>query len=366
MAPDPFSVGEAAQGTSAVLELIKRPARSFGRRVGMTAEPSIQIGPLMSGALMNESRPAYRGKGYEVVRCVNRQRQDWRSYWLTTQDALHCRATVRVIDALGKQVTRDDAVFCGPAGMLPAAEVTLKLDDDRFHIPLLSTVDDWTEHHVLSGRRLQAGSYLLGARFFNGLHDSERLTPGRYEIWLTVESVNGQPVEWRSNPFVVSEVPASEPDVVFSMPSEQIGSADFYEGLNIQARASRRFTQIENVRLFLRIDDEEFQIHWSLHDGHQPGRPIAMLYPEQETLALIAFRYLSPYAHGCFFLRGAGHPDCYLVDVSYRQHGKPIKRLAVGSHNVTVTAVFGTRRCEARYQIHVPEPHTRPLSIERT
>lgn len=88
MAFDPGTVSDSARGVSALLGFVKTPSVWIGRKVGITSAPNLVFGPLGSGALPNEARPAYAGDGYLVIPCVNRQRTDLRSRFLTTQDVM--------------------------------------------------------------------------------------------------------------------------------------------------------------------------------------------------------------------------------------------------------------------------------------
>src|SRR5688572_23867653 len=221
--PEPATFVSVVKEAQAAWSLFRHPIGWVGRRLGITNAPNIVAGPMVSGALPDDLRPTYR-QGYFATTVVNMQRQDWRTSWLTTKDALSCRGRVYVVSdgGRGHSVREDNVLFCGPA-MAPRAQVDLSTEDDRFHIPLIATISHWTSHHLDSTRQLQPGTYLLGARYFTGLHDNERLPVGRYALHLTLFSANGGQVEWDSEPFDVERCEPLEDDVLFSVPSTQPG-----------------------------------------------------------------------------------------------------------------------------------------------
>ena len=189
--PEPATFVSVVKEAQAAWSLFRHPIRRLGRRLGITNTPNIVASPMVSGALPDDARPTYR-QGYFVTTVVNIQRQDWRTRWLTTKDAISCRGRVYVVSDAGRghSIREDDVLFCGPAAA-PRAQIDLSTDDDRFHIPLIATISDWAPHHLDSTRQLQPGTYLLGARYFTGLHDNERLPVGRYALHLTLISANG-------------------------------------------------------------------------------------------------------------------------------------------------------------------------------
>lgn len=364
MPTDPNTIGAVAESTNAVLNLLATPLRWIGTKLGITSAPQILLGPLESGALPNETRAAYQ-QGYYVIRCLNSQRLDWRSRLLTTQEARRCRGTIRVINSLGHGIKSDDILICGSSHP-PRTDISLPVDDNRYHIPILATISSWVPHHVSGGLGplLQPGSYLLGSRFFNGLCESERLPVGNYTIQVSLRCANGDDVIWTSSPVSVATCDPSEPDIVFSLPQEQPRSEDLYEKLNVCVRTSRRFTKINDVRLLASIDGRQFPMQWSVNNGKMDGEATATLYPEQDVLVLVAAKALSP--HGVSFLGGAqvGHDQCYLTDISFRVNKKPSHQLIQGVHDLRLTAIHGTKQFSADFVIAVPSSRE-PLRISR-
>ena len=359
---DPAITDVALKAASASKHALP-PLLWLGKKVGVNSEPNLRIGPdLRAGGLTNESRPAYIGNRYRTVACANRQRLDVRSKWVRTRDAIACRGTVRVINGLGYEVKRDDVLFCGPPDRRPTTETILTVEDERFHIPLLAQIDDWTSHHVMSDRRLQPGTYLLGARFFAGLDDMERLPAGVYTLELTVGCANGgTPAVWTSSTIDVPTCEPLEPDVVFSAPPVSADSS-MRQWLNVEARCSRRLASIANVRLKIAILGGEYDLNWSENTGDFRGQASVTLTSDSPTLALIAVRLLDQWAKlGLPYPIGAGY--CVLADRSLRVNDRLLLQLPEGEHHALLTAFYGTTRIDQRLRILVPPPDQGGLSV---
>jgi hypothetical protein len=176
-----------------------------GRKLGiMTTQPEIWISPwLQCVGLIDDPRAANRGQSYLIVRCMNEQRMGWLSRCFRTETAQQCRGEVSVVNDSGVGI-KDSVVLCRDR-MVPALNINLPVGDRRFHIPMLSVikVGALMTHPVRPHVTLESGTYLMGARFFSGLHDHERLSPGRYTLHLEIGCVNADPISWDSVPFEI-------------------------------------------------------------------------------------------------------------------------------------------------------------------
>jgi hypothetical protein len=220
---DPVGGASAGQVVSVAVNVFSKLGNWLARLIGINAAPHLVVEQPIAGGLRDDMRPSYQGSRYVVVKCVNRQRRDWRSRLRRTDDAIDCRGKIAVIDASGREIMVDDGLLCGPAGRRPTSTETLRLEDDRFHVPLLAHADDWIPHHTVDGRRLQPGTYLLGSRYFSGLHDAMRLPVGDYRLRVTMQCANCEaPEVLTSSQISVAVCDPLERDIIFSTPDTSV------------------------------------------------------------------------------------------------------------------------------------------------
>jgi hypothetical protein len=348
--------GTVAEHTNAIWALVRQPLVWVGERIGVTTAPEIYIGDLQSGALKNDPRPAYR-EGYLVMAVRSVQREDWRSRLLTTQAALGCTGTIRVITALGHEIIKDDALFCA-AGAPPSTVATIPIADTRFHVPVLATISKWVPHHVNNCVRLQPGTYLLGHRFFAGLHDHERLPAGSHSVVLTVRARNSAE-EWQQKAEV--EVPQPdplEPPLLFRAKSK---SKDRFEMVNLYVRASERVGRLHDVRVMVEFRGKERPLHWSVDDGDFKGQASITVHSDTDAKILLAVRALG--APMKFLDTQVGANESYLTDVGFRVHKKAKHLLNEGKHECVVIARFGNEEHREHIIIDVPSSEVSGLRV---
>ncbi len=340
--------GTAAEQTNALWALVRVPLVWIGERVGVTTAPDIYIGALESGALRDDPRPAYR-EGYLVMSIRAVQREDWRSRLLTTQSAVGCTGTIRVINELGHQVAKDDALFCAPS-VEPVTVATLSISDNRYHIPVVGPITDWVSHHTRSGVRLQPGTYLLGARFFAGLHDYERLPTGNHTVILTVRARNSAE-EWEQRAEItVTACEPLEPPLLFRAKTK---SKERFEMINLHVRASERVSRLPDVRLMVEFRGKERPFNWSADDGEFKGQPSITIYSDTDAVFLLAVRAMA--APMKFLDTQVGANQSYLTDLGFRVHKKAKHLLEAGEHECVVIARFGSQEYRKAMTIQVPE-----------
>lgn len=318
----------------------------------MNREPNIVLGDFQSHGLPSDSRPAYRD--WVQVPCVNVKRAGF-SGWLGTDPAQNVRADVSAYDREGAVVFRDQAVFVG--GEKPSLELpVLYPNDSRFALLAFNRIGEYSQHPFVSTRRLRPATYFTGGRaVIHGQWEQSILPPGALRIVFRVMADNiADPVE-ASTDLTVDESAIAEPPFIFSLPADQPRSDELYEKLNVEVRASRQFSRVDNVRLMATLDGEEFPMQWSVDDGNMDGSSETTLFPEHPTKVLVAARALS--ASGVNFLGGAsvGPNQCYLTDVSFRVHKQPKRRLSKGEHRVLLKAISDEFQSQAEFVVVVPE-----------
>lgn len=251
-------------------------------------------------------------------------------------------------------------MFCGVPPQLPLPDATLRVGDDRCHIRILSRVTDWVKHHT-KATNLQPGTYLLGAKYFFGLQEACRLPEGKHFVRVTIECANGQaPFLWEhTEPVTVAQTVPAEDCIVLSA-SAVVSSG--CEWLNIEARASRRFTSIDGVRLFLRLGDTPYPINWSTDTGGFSGDASTTLFANAPTKALLAVRCEDTSQVLGTIVNGQKH--CHLTDVGFRVHKRPSITLPIGETHAVVTMVWGTESRDWPIRIKVPTFGSGTLGLE--